>query len=72
MEYAPDVVFHNLEPSEFVEIAAPEKIDKLVELDPVIVRCRVVIDAPHKRKHQGHFYEVRVIAKSPQDGIVVS
>jgi cold shock CspA family protein/ribosome-associated translation inhibitor RaiA len=72
MEYPTQIVFHNMQASEFIEKVALEKADKLLELYPKIIHCRVMIESPHRHSHQGQLFHVRIILKVPEDDIVIT
>lgn len=54
------IQFLGMAPSEAVETAARKKADKLDQLCPDIMACRVRIELTHKHQHQGKPYAVRI------------
>ena len=71
MEQPLQVTFRNMDPSSAVEDAVRERVAKLEELSDRIQYCRVVVEAPHRRHHQGTLYHVRVELRMPGDELVV-
>ena len=72
VEYETEVVFHNLDPSEFLERIIREKAAKLTRFFADIIHCRVTIEAPHHHQHQGRLYRAGITLKVPGQHIVVS
>jgi len=55
-----EVRFLGLEPSAAVEEAARAKAAKLDQFRGDLMSCRVTIELPHKHRHQGQPFEVRI------------
>ena len=72
MQVAPRITFRNMEPSAALEAAVRAKIDKLEHFYGRITACHVVIEAPHRRHHQGKLYSVGIDISLPQGKVVVS
>jgi ribosome-associated translation inhibitor RaiA len=66
------IAFRNLSHSEAVEEAVREKAEKLDEFCDRIMRCRVVIEVPHRHHEHGNVYQVRIDLTVPGEEIVVS
>ncbi len=66
------ITFRDIPPSDAVESRIREKAAKLDELYEHIMSCRVVVEAPHRRHHQGKLYHVRIDITVPDDELVVS
>jgi ribosomal subunit interface protein len=60
MQVPLEVHFRNMDASQAVEAAARENIAKLERLAATIISCRVTIEAPPHRHHQGNLYTVSV------------
>lgn len=58
--------------SEAVEARIRQKVDKLEEFFSHIISCRVVVEAPHRHKHQGKQYTLRIDIGVPGHEIVVN
>ena len=66
------VTFRGMEPSDAVEARVREKAAKLDEFCDDIMGCRVAVEVPHRRHHQGTLYRVRVDLTLPDEELVVS
>jgi hypothetical protein len=71
MQVPLQITFHDFPPSPALEARARELVDGLETLFDGIISCRVAIDAPHRRQHQGWRYRVRVELGVPGEIIVV-
>lgn len=65
------VTFRDMPPSEAIEAAIREKVDKLHAFYDGIMSCRIVVEAPHRRHHKGKLYHVRIDLTLPGKEIVV-
>ena len=72
MQIPLQITFHNMESSDAIEAKIREKADKLERFADQIMRCRVVVEAPHKHHHKGKLYRVKIDMTLPGDEIVVS
>ena len=67
------VTFRGLDVSDALEEEIRERVTWLEQFYPGIVRCRVVLDRPHKHRHDGRHFHVRIELTVPErDPIVVS
>ncbi len=66
------ITFRDMPSSEAVETRIREKAAKLDEFYDRIMSCRVVVEAPHRRHHQGKLYHVRIDLTVPEGEIVAS
>lgn len=71
MQVSPDIVFRNLERSEFIEKAVIQHIEQLEEFFPDIIRCRAVIECPHRHHHKGNLYHIQLDLTVPEQELVV-
>lgn len=55
-----NVVYRNVESSEALETHIQEKVEKLAKHSERITSCQVTIEQPHKHRHQGRRFNVRV------------
>ena len=66
------ITFRNMEPSAAVEDRVRERATRLDTYHDRIMRCRVVVESPHRHRHQGKVFHVRIDVTVPQGEIVVS
>lgn len=72
MQQPLQIVFRGMDPSDAVEAAIREKAEKLERFLDRIVSCRVVVEAPHRHKHKGKLYNIRVELDIPGGEIAVT
>lgn len=72
MQLPLQISFRDMEPSAAIEAKIRERAAKLDRYYERIMGCRVVIEAPHRRHHQGKLYHVRIDLTVPQGEVVVS
>lgn len=72
MEQPLELTFTDMEPSEFVERAVRERVDKLERLYDRITSCHVYVVAPHKRHQKGNQFDVRLEVRVPGTELVVN
>lgn len=65
------ITFRNIETSPAVETKVRERVAELEQFHDRIISCRVMIEAPDRRHHQGGLYHIRVDLKVPGKEIVV-
>jgi ribosomal subunit interface protein len=65
------VSYRNITPSAAIETAIRERAAKLDEFFDRITGCRVLAEAPHRRRHRGWLHHVRVELAVPGRTIVV-
>jgi ribosomal subunit interface protein len=58
--------------SEALESHVRQKAEKLETFYPHIMGCRIVIEIPHKHKHQGNMFNVRLDITVPGKELVVT
>ncbi len=66
------VSFRNMDRSEAVEARVREKATKLEQYFDHITSCRVVVEAPERRHHQGNLFRIRIELGLPGKELVVS
>ena len=71
MEIPVEISFRNMDRSEALEAGVRAKVEKLEEFFDRIISCRVVVEAPHRRHHQGNLYRVRVHLHVPNRELIV-
>lgn len=72
MKLPVQVSFRNMDKSQWIEDLILEKASTLERYYKRIISCRVVVEIPHKRHHQGNPYLVRVDVSVPDKEIVVN
>jgi ribosomal subunit interface protein len=72
MQLPLQISFRDIPPSAAVEAKIRERADRLDRYYDRIMGCRVVVEAPHGRHHQGKLFHVRVDLTVPGSELVVS
>jgi len=72
MEMPLQITFRNMEPSAAVEDRVRERMKRLEQYYDRIMSCRVVVESPHRRHHQGKVFHVRIDLTLPQGELVVN
>ena len=72
MQIPLQISFRDTEPSAAIEAKIRQRAAKLDRYYDRIMGCSVVVEAPHRRHHQGRLYHVRVDVTVPQGELVVS
>jgi ribosomal subunit interface protein len=72
MELPLQITFRDMPPSPAIEAKIREKATRLDRFAPQIMSCRVVVEAPHRRHHQGKLYHIRIDITLPGSELVVS
>lgn len=72
MQLPVDIQFRGLSPRAQVEQSIRDLAGKLDEVYDRIVRCDVVVEAPHRHRRQGRTFEVKIRVTVPEGEIVVS
>lgn len=65
------VVFHGLDRSDAIERRIFERTEELERFHDRIIKCRVVVEAPHKSHRRGRLYKVKIDLELPKGEIVV-
>ena len=60
MKFIFQITARDIPHSEALESHVRQKAEKLEAFYPHIMSCRVVIEVPHKHKHQGRAFDVRL------------
>jgi len=72
MKLPPQVTLRDIEHSEAIEAKINEKIEKLKQFSDRIMACRVTVESPQRRHHQGKLYTVRIDITVPGTELVVN
>jgi ribosomal subunit interface protein len=67
-----NIMFHDIARSEALEQHIRDRLETLEHLYPKLTRCNVTIEKPHRHKHQGNAFRVRIDLHVPGDEIVVT
>lgn len=65
------ITIRDIAESEAIENRIREKVEKLGQFYSHIVFCRIVVDVPEKRQHQGKLFNVRIEIAVPGKELVV-
>jgi cold shock CspA family protein/ribosome-associated translation inhibitor RaiA len=71
MELPLQITFRDVPPSAAVEARIREEADALGHYDDRIVRCRVVVEMPHRHHQHGRLFDVRIDLTVPGHEIVI-
>ncbi len=72
MDIPLQVSFRNMDRSEAVEARVREKAEKLEQFYGHLTSCRVLVEAPERRRHKGKLFHVRIELGLPGKELVVS
>ena len=72
MQIPLQITVRDVPKSDAVEAYIRQKVEKLEEFYGKIISCRVVVEAPHRHKHQGKHYTLRIDIGVPGHEIVVN
>jgi ribosomal subunit interface protein len=67
----PHITFKDVPSSPAIEARIREEVAELEQFYDRIVRCRVVVEMPHRRQRQGSLYAVRIDLTVPGHELVV-
>jgi cold shock CspA family protein len=72
MQLPVQITFRDIPRSDAIEAAIRDKVAKLEQVYDRIMGCRVVVEAPHRHRHKGKLYHVRVDLTVPGGELVAS
>lgn len=72
MQHELQITWHGMDRSDAIEDHIRQKAAALERFYPNITSCRVAVELPHKHKHQGKLYNVRINLRVPHGDIVVN
>lgn len=72
MQSALQITMRDMPRSDMLEDHIRQKVTKLENFYPHLVGCRVVVEVPHKHKHQGRKFEIRLDITVPGGELVVN
>ena len=71
MQLPLQITFRNMESSPAIEAKIRERAAKLDQYWDRITSCRVVVETPHRHRHRGKLYHVRIDLTVPNGELVV-
>src|SRR4030065_1651868 len=71
MQIPVEITLRDIPHSDAGETRIREKIDKLDRFHERVMSCRVTVESPQQRKHQGKLYSVHIDLKVPGGGELV-
>jgi ribosomal subunit interface protein len=71
MQIPLQISFRNMDPSPAIEDRIRKKAEKLERFHGRIIGCNVVVEAPHRHRHKGKLYNVRVDISVPGKDVIV-
>jgi cold shock CspA family protein len=66
------ITFRNVPPSEAIESKIRERASHLEAFSDRIMRCHVVVEAPHRHRRKGYLYSVRIDLTVPGEEIAIN
>jgi ribosomal subunit interface protein len=72
MQIPVQISFRNMDPSPAIEAKIRERAGKLDRYYDRITGCKVVVEAPHRRHHQGKLFHVRIDITVPGGEILAT
>ena len=72
MQLPVQISFRGMEPSDAVEAKIRERVGKLDRFYDRTMGCRVVVESPHRRHHQGKLFHVRIDLTVPGGELAVT
>lgn len=71
MEIPLQITTRNLDLTEAIESEIRQKAEKLDKFYDRIMRCRVVVESPHRHHHQGKLYNMNIYITVPGSELIV-
>lgn len=71
MKLSLQITARNFELTDAIKAEITEKVEKLEHFCDQILKCRVVVESPHRHSHDGKLYNVNIDLKVPGSEIVV-
>ena len=72
MQHELQITWHGLDHSEAIETQIRQRAAALEKFYPNITSCRVAVELPHRHKHQGKHFNVRIDLRVPHGEVVVN
>jgi ribosomal subunit interface protein len=71
MEIPLQITGRNIKLTEAIETEIRQKAEKLDKFYDRIMRCRVVVESPHRHQHQGKLYNLNIYMTVPGSELIV-
>jgi ribosomal subunit interface protein len=71
MKLSLQITSRNFELTDAIRTEITEKVEKLDSFCDQLMRCRVVVESPHRHSHDGRLYNVNIDLKVPGRELVV-
>ena len=71
MKLSLQITSRNFELTDAIKAEITEKVEKLENFCEQLLKCRVVVESPHRHSHDGRLYNVNIDLKVPGAEIVV-
>lgn len=72
MQHELQITWHGIDRSEAIEAHIRQRTAALETFHPNITSCRVAVELPHKHKHQGKRFNVRIALRVPHGEVMVN
>lgn len=72
MQHGLQITWRGMDHSEAIEDHIRSKLAHLEKLHSGIISCHVAVEAPHKHKHQGKLFNVRMDLRVPHGEVAVN
>lgn len=66
------ITFRGMPTSPAIELLIEERMERLARVSPLIHRCHVVVEQPHRHHVKGRAYSVRLDVVTASDNVVVT
>jgi ribosomal subunit interface protein len=71
MEIPLQITGRNFELTDAIESEIRQKAEKLNKFYDRIIRCRIVVESPHRHRHQGKLYNIQIYMTLPGSELIV-
>ena len=72
MDVPLEIRFHELDPSDALEAAIRDRVERLDKLYPRLTSCRVAVEAPHRQHRKGNIWQIRIELGVPGGKLAIS
>lgn len=66
------ITFRGMASSPAIELLIQERMERLARVSPIIHRCHVVVEQPHRHHYKGRAYGVRIDVVTASNDVVVT
>jgi len=71
MKLSLQITARDFELTDAIKAEITEKVEKLDKFCDQIIKCRVVVEAPHRHSHDGRLYNVNIDLKVPGSEMII-